>query len=236
MNLEFWKDWDKPWTQEQCQQRYVQGSRIGLRALAAEGDRSKKTVEDWCAAGKWVQERDRFQQNLQREIEQQTREKLAAELGEEYQQLNTEHFSSFKASRQLAALYFKMSARRLAYLQKIGSESELTAALENLSPVNANFWSLILDRAVRGERVASGLEYHDLNKAIDLLRQHGYEISDPTAQPTETQERQSITKGLTEEGAAILRAQILGIELGAVEDSRDLDALPDQMGAGQIAS
>lgn len=170
-----WKRWKKPWTRQQCEQRYVQGDRIFLKDLAVESGVSERQLERWSAEGEkpWPKLRREFGGELAAATTKKAIEKISEKASDEFSNLTFEHLEAYRIYRQLATIYGNF------LLEKANSNP---LELSKLPAYAINFWSLALDRSIQGERKAAGLEYEDVNKAIQFLQSLGYEIVDPTQQ------------------------------------------------------
>ncbi|MBD1804036.1 hypothetical protein H6F98_00920 [Microcoleus sp. FACHB-SPT15] len=120
---------------------------------------STKTLQRWS-------KKPAFQDFLS-EVRSQARVKTADQLTDELslslEQLAQEHLEAHRKVRRLA--------------------EKAIAALETRDPNEINMrelgvWSQVLARHIEGERTASSLQYLDLNKAIALVTQAGYEVSE----------------------------------------------------------
>lgn len=54
MTFDFWKEWAKPWSHEQCEERYVLGSAIRLKDLNKVSEVPLSTLLRWSASEHWV--------------------------------------------------------------------------------------------------------------------------------------------------------------------------------------
>ncbi|MGL4620017.1 MAG: hypothetical protein ACRCZS_13300 [Chroococcidiopsis sp.] len=216
MTQEFWKKWkEKPWVLEQCRDRYVRGLTISIAALSVESGVVKRTLERWSKREDWVEQRRQYQALMSASTDQKSIEKTSEKLSDEISLLATEHFKAHKSVRRLAEIYLNFTTTRIEQkLENVKSNPEyLEAELKSISPVVLNFWSLILDRSVKGERVAIGMDYEDVNKAIATLTSLGYVITDPTAQQNATLTQESTeTIGFSDIQFEQVRASILGVD------------------------
>lgn len=181
----FWDDWQHPWTEDQCRQRYVEGPKITLAQLAKLSGRSKGQLGDWSSAAGWVNARERFANSVRIETQQKTIDKLSDALSDEHAKVLTQHYQAQSQARQLAAIYFSTLTKLISREHQRGVDPEgLMRHLETNRAIAANTWSLILDRAIKGERVAMGIEFaQDLDAATRALQAAGYEIIPPQDDP-----------------------------------------------------
>ena len=193
--MNFWEDWPKPWTRDQCERRYVEGAKISLRKLSGLSGVPLSNLTRWSSTkdeeGKsWVGKRDQFEINLRSKTRKKTLEKVSNQLSEENSSVLTEHFTVQKTARELAGLFFQIQHKTIRDLEKHSSEE----ALKELSKIviSANFWSLILDRSIKGERTALGLEYEqNPDKAAQVLERLGLTVLDLNNDATTQSETES---------------------------------------------
>lgn len=175
----FWGRWKKPWSKEQCKRRYVQGPTITLRQLAVDSGRNKRTLERWSVEGSWDRECRQHVGKLSVATEQKFVEKVSESLSNDLAQIAIYHFHSHRIFHEIAI------AIGQDWLDKIRANP---ATINSVKPSEINFVSLVLDRAIAGERVAAALHYEDLNKAMQALQRHGYLVIDPTQTTANPQE------------------------------------------------
>ncbi len=176
-----WKRWKKPWSIEQCRGHYVHyEGRIDYKILAEHSGVPVGTLKRWSTKdpdGGWAVQRERHKTNLRPEIDRKVIEKTSEIIGNELAELAAEHFKLHKSARQVAALYFNMKAKILSQAQFEGLDA-LVKEFEKTNSKDLNNFSLVLDRHTKGERIATGLEYEDINKAIAAVNRAGYEVSE----------------------------------------------------------
>ena len=81
----------KQWTKEECRRRYVEGERIGQRALSEQSGRQPTVIARWCREGNWVQQREQYVSKLRAEIQAKTIEKTSDRLSDELAKRNEDH-------------------------------------------------------------------------------------------------------------------------------------------------
>lgn len=166
-----WDNWGKPWNQEQCEQRYVEGDRISLKELAKVSQAPIQTIRGWCRLTDWVGKRDRFQLDLKSKTQEKLIEKLSEKRSEEIAKLIKEHFKGYNNMRLIASIYFSNIGN------KIKNNSDYVLAI---NAQDCQKWASIFDKGVQGERQAMGMEYIDLNLAIMELEKAGYKVVEST--------------------------------------------------------
>lgn len=216
--------------------RYVQGSEITLRQLAKESDRNPSVIFRWSSKEQWEAERKHVESKLRAATLEKTIEKTSNKLSDEISDIATEHFNSAKYWRQLADLIVKGTIKQATKAQKKG-DGDFLKEIEKIKSqgINLSSWNLILDRSIKMERTALGLEYEDVNKAIAYLQKLGYEVRDPSLteqknSDTTTEKKVVASKGLTEDQINTIRAGILGVS----SDASDSATLPGEVGSGQL--
>ena len=172
----FWDSWDKkPWTKEQCARRYIEGDRISLRQLATDSEVALRTLCTWSSKGNWTEKRQQFGSKLAAVTQEKLIEKTSDRLSDTMAGLAEEHLKAHQQFRKLVQL------RTNVAISQINQADDRLAAIEAIDPVQFNLFSLILDRAIKGERAATGLEYQiDINSAAAVLENAGYVIIDPS--------------------------------------------------------
>lgn len=181
----------KEWTREACRDRYVRGEKISFRGLFRLTGRTQGTLLNWAKEdpeGHWNEQRERYQSAARAEIDRKTLEKTSEKVSDVLSDLAAEHYRLHKAARQVAALYFNTKSRLLAMAQAEGMES-LVEQLSKLNGKDLNNFSLVLDRHLKGERIATGLEYEDLNKAIAAVTRAGYNVQETESDDTATEDQ-----------------------------------------------
>lgn len=201
----------------------MRGAQISLKNLASESGNSRKTLEDWSRfdTPKWSEQRRHFQGELRVKCDNQAIEKVSNHVSE----LAVEHLRSYQTARKVIDEYFSWQAKRLDEVRGIPEHHE--AEIKSIRASNLNFMSLTQERVINGERLAAGLEWENVPKAIAFLQRLGYVITDPSLPSTTDAEAEleATPKGFTDEQAGDIRARILGIPQGSASPS----PLPGEM-------
>lgn len=174
--MEFWQDWPQPWSREQCRDRYVRGSKIGLRTLAEQSGRSLGTLGGWSSEDDWQVQREQFQDKKRSRTDEKIVEQVSQAIAEEAADVAAEHFNAHRSARKIAEFYLNAVS---AQLKRLTHPEMLEEALKAVSPLSLNFISLTLDRSIQGERQALGMEYDDINKAIAAIERTGLKVVAP---------------------------------------------------------
>ncbi len=166
----------RKWSKEECRIRYVQGEKIGQRALAEQSGRTKSVIAEWCSRENWVQQREQYQGKLRAEAEQKTIDKTSDRLSEDWAKINEEHLKGTELFRKMAlqfgmALGNKFSNASSEDKAKIAADKDFSLAVQK-------YGSLYKDM-VQLERIALGMEYMDSNKAIAKVIRDGYDVIEP---------------------------------------------------------
>ncbi len=120
---------------------------------------STKTLQRWSKKPAFQD----FLSEVRSQARVKTAEQLTDELSLSLEQLAQEHLDAHRKVRRLAE-------KAIAVFEK--------RELDEISTRELGVWSQVLARHIEGERVASSLQYLDLNKAIALVTQAGYEVSE----------------------------------------------------------
>ena len=178
-----WEELPKPWTKEQCRQRYVEGGDdIGIRGLANLAGLNKGTIEYWVRKEEWVRQRRQFRDRLKTETQQKAIEKTSERLSDELADISVANYEAHKLARDYAHTIFKIKAKDLQRVIKLPDEERLVE-LKKHSASDMNYWSLILSRSTQEIAAATGLPYYiNANTAFTKLEKEGYIIIDPRAE------------------------------------------------------
>lgn len=138
---------------------------ITLKDVAKEFNVPVSTIYIWSKEGLWKENRKNFLEEYHNESNRELIEESAKKFAGVISDLAYEHFESYRCTRVLAEKFFNNA---LLESQHMGF---------SVVDVNkAESWSRILDRAVKGEREAAGLEYEDLSKAIQEIERSGLTV------------------------------------------------------------
>lgn len=172
---------DKGWSREECRDRYVRGPRIGLRALAELSGVPFQTLGVWSRQDAWPEQRRQFQDSVKTLSDKKVREQIASQAVK----LSVEHLSSYSRVRRIADCLLRQIESKVIRLESSHPEladpeivkEQLKELMEVSNIGNINLLSLVLDRAIQGERNISGAEYEDLQKAANALKRRGFQIT-----------------------------------------------------------
>lgn len=179
------KDWEslsKPWSREDCRDRYVMGSKIGLRKLVEISGIDRRSLERWSSADKWPEKRRQFGG----EVAAKTQEAVIEALSEDRAAVIERHYEGFKEIESLGTSLLclaQKAADQMAELSKI--EPYHLQALTGASTSAAN----VLKTAIEGQRQALWLDLENINVAIGIVEKHGYHVTE--ADPEESEEDQT---------------------------------------------
>lgn len=204
-----------PWSKEECRDRYVRGTAISLRQLAPIAGIPLNTLTCWCRKDGWVGQRKQVQDKLTAETDHKTIEKTS----DRNSDLAVEHLNSYQSARRVIDAYFRWQSQKIEEVKDI--PERLEAELKSIRPSNINFWLLALERAINGERLAAGLEWENVPKAIAFLERLGYVVADPTISINQSVQAKEL--GLSDEAAGLIKAKLLGLS----EDFKTLPGIPD---------
>jgi hypothetical protein len=146
----------KPWSKEECRDRYVRGEKIGLRSLEELSGRGLSTLGEWSGTDDWVVQRERFWDERRTKTDQLIIEKSAEAISDELAAIATGHYETYKT----------VCERAEALLESAAEADEV------------NFLSLAIHRSIQGQRVALGMKFQDLNEAIAAIERAGFKVID----------------------------------------------------------
>lgn len=158
-----WTKWRKPWKQSYCERRYVEGDRIGLRALAKASGVSQSSLERWCTADGWVEKRGQFQGDLRAKTREKTLEARSDAIAQRQVEILQAHSDANaiyrKLAKNVAAIVHNLASVHRNDLSLSPAQREMKT-LKFLSDEarSISLWMGVLERAIAGERVANFLE------------------------------------------------------------------------------
>jgi hypothetical protein len=180
-----WEQLPKPWTKEQCRQRYVEGEDdIGFRGLSELSGYSKSKIAKWAAddVPTWAVQRGQYRDRIRTETQQKTIDKTSERLSDDLSDISVANYEAHKLARDYAHTIFKIKAKHLQQVIKLPDEERL-AELKKHSASDMNYWSLILSRSTQEIAAATGLPYYiNANTAFTKLEKEGYIILNPQAE------------------------------------------------------
>ena len=181
-----WDKLPKPWTQEQCRIRYVEGGdNIGLRAIALMSGRAESTLERWSSQEKWVVQRGQHKGKLKEVTQQKTIEKTSDKLSDQLSEIAIANYERHKLFRDYAAKIVQIKAQQLAEIQNLPLDERARILAKDHIGYEMNYWSQILRRSTDAIEGVTGLKYYvDINAAAGRLEKEGYEVIDPSNEQT----------------------------------------------------
>lgn len=188
----FWADLPKPWTKEQCEQRYTQGEKITLERLAEISGVPAPTLARWSrnAQPPWKDARKDYLAREGQLTRQKTADKVSDRLSDEMSELSIEQLEAYKLCREIATIKGRWLLAKLKRVfgeaqsphPEVSADDPLAAEFrettqnseaDKLDVTMLNFLSLTIDRCVRGERMVAGLDYEHINQAIAAVERTG---------------------------------------------------------------
>lgn len=164
--------WTQPWTKEQCKTKYLYAPDITLHQISQTSGVSYSTLKYWSRSDGWTDARKEVYKNAAVAIERRAAQDIAEQMRWEAADLQMEHYTAYNLQRALATLYFKAQNKKIAEARNLGNEG-LIDAIDSIKVADCDKWSQILDRAIKGERQAAGMDLEaDINKAMRLIEQY----------------------------------------------------------------
>jgi hypothetical protein len=173
------------WAREECRAKYLSDPSLSLRKLAEMSGWNRGRLSRWSEEdpdGTWADQRSRHQARLRSEIDRKIIDKASKIVSDDLTCLAEDHYKSHKLAKEIAIVVLQTIARKLAIAQQYG---DITTVVGSLNAVEINHWSNIIDRHIKGERQAKGMDYLDINVAIDTVTKAGYEVIDIAAKNQE---------------------------------------------------
>jgi hypothetical protein len=186
-----WSQLSRPWTIEQCRDRYVMGMRISLRALSKVSGVSAETISKASSRDRWTDQRAEFRAT----VNIKTFDIVSAQIAGKTAEILTAHyereldlFNYISRAAKLADKYTDQGITRLEEFEELKSElgGEELDKEEELNAYNPyrlqalmaslNLAQTALSSAIDGQRKALGLDYADINYAVSSVRRAGLEV------------------------------------------------------------
>lgn len=185
-----WDNFPKPWTIDQCRDRYVMGDRISLRSLSEISQTSYKVIANASVKDEWTNRRSKFRATVDEKtidiISSQIAGKTAEILGSHYDR-ELDMFNYISRGAKLADRITDRINAQIEELENIADgddrDNEKDAIVYSPYRLQALMASLNLAQAslcgaIDGQRKALGLDYSDINYAVSSVRRSGLEVVD----------------------------------------------------------
>ena len=171
-----WDNWTKPWSREQCKERYVRGDKISIRQIALASGRAKSSMERWRQDDNWEDDRRQYQVQLGTSVTEKAIEKTSERLSDEIADIAIANYQAHKMVRDYVVELIQI---RVAALEEDKKRDDLNMAaiLKKHGAESLNYLSLALARATQEIATVTGLQYHvDINAAIRRIEREGLGI------------------------------------------------------------
>jgi hypothetical protein len=179
------KDWanlPKPWSREDCRDRYVIGDKIGLRKLAEISGVQISSIFAWSSADDWPSDRKQFQS----ETVAKTRESVSDAIAEKSAAIIERHLEGFK---DFATLGISLGALAQQCSDQMAEQAPIDPyRLQALTGASTNAAN-VFKTAVEGQRQALWLDAENINVAIGIVEKHGYRVSEADAEDTASDQK-----------------------------------------------
>lgn len=182
---EFWKEWKKPWSEEQCRMVFIQSPRkISLEELAKLSGRSIRSFYDWQEkkSENWPELRIDFFKKLHTKAETIAIDKSAEFLAKSLRKELEYHFESARNYHELLRVHsIALKMEFVGYYDdfKAGklSQQEFIKKLKTLKGIEILNFVNALGRAIEIERQALAMDYfQNLDAASKFLEGAGYVV------------------------------------------------------------
>ncbi len=156
--------------------RYVQGERISLRNLEIISGVDIQQLSRRSKAEKWPEQRSQYESKLSTLLDEKVAEEVSTKISVELAALALENFNDYKATIKLARRFFDAWNK---HLDQIPNEDAVRDTITNeINPVQVQKYASVIDMAIKGLRVAAGLQYEDINTAIAKVTDAGYVVNE----------------------------------------------------------
>ena len=169
-----------------------------------------KHLAKWYHSESWIKERDKLN-NVEPIVPIPGAGEEKSSMVEKWESQVSQHEECYRMMRLLAQANVRILTRYLAKAQQAGDVATQESMAFRDGGRALVLWSKVMDLAIRGERLVTGAEYFDLNKAIALIRHFGYDIILPTA--VEESAAAVASPGLSLETSDRILTEALGVEL-----------------------
>lgn len=179
-------DWDsleKPWSREECRDRYVQGRQVSLRELAELSGVSFKTIAEWSRFDAWVEQRRRVQNEIRAKTDALVGDAIAASNAERLKA----HLKAYQDVADLGLSLIGLAQQCANDLANDKNKSVNPYQLQALASSSSQAASVV-KTAIDGQRQALWMDLENINHAIAVVEKHGYHVSE--GDPKDTQEDQ----------------------------------------------
>jgi hypothetical protein len=168
-----WETAPKPWTEEICRRRYVEGDGISLREIAIESGVSFGVLKNWSRGGKhtkrnvpWPVQREQWVSNLRQKTADKSAERISDKFAQANEAMVEEHIKDWRRSREIVSQYLAAVKVKLASISGASvdpSKIEIAEKTLDFMKSVAGRTSLltcasVLGQAVDGERKAAYLD------------------------------------------------------------------------------
>lgn len=179
-------NYPKPWTIIQCRDRYVMGTRIGLRALSKISEVPYPTIANASSTDKWTLQREKFRATVDDKTIDVVSAQIAgrtAEIFKEHYELEVAVFQGSRVAIDMVMLQMQSVIEKFKQMKDDppiededdrGSSKrayEMQALTSSLKSAQET-----IEGAINGQRKALGLDYSDINYAISSVRRAGLEV------------------------------------------------------------
>ncbi|WP_392408165.1 hypothetical protein [Chlorogloeopsis fritschii] len=140
----------------------------------------------WCSDEDWVGQREQFQAEMRKIVQQKTLEKTSEKLSEELSEIASANYKAHRLVRDYVHAIFQMRAKDLKRIQFLSHEEQIIE-LKKLSPSEINYWSQVLTRSTQEISAATGLDYWiNVNTSMRRIEKEGYIVVDPNENVIQT--------------------------------------------------
>jgi hypothetical protein len=133
-------------------------------------------VGAWSSEDNWIQERERYHNELRTKTEEKVIEATSDRLADELTRMNEEHIKGFELFRKMSQNFAAILA---AEIQETSNSDRSKKVTNKDFTLAVQRYSAIFAQMAQMQRMSLGMKYMDLNVAMDEVIKAGYEVNEP---------------------------------------------------------
>ena len=170
---------DKKWSLDKCEIEFLSlEGKMSERVieLSKRSKLSEPTIWRYYRKGNWKQKVEDFDRDMIAAVTQKTIDKTSDRLSDELAKLNEEHIKGSELFRKMAQQFAGILATEI---QNCSPEDRVKKLTNKEFTLAINRYANVFATAVALQRQATGMQYLDINTAIEQVTRNGYEVSEP---------------------------------------------------------
>lgn len=174
----------KTWSKEECRLRYVQGERIGLKALAIESGVPFGSLKRWSSSEKpetWPQMRKQYDAEVRLLTHQKSVELVSDAIATSNEAIIAEHLEMLAILREIVSMFLKVVQFKLKEIEdstepSVVNDRQLDFLISIAGRCPLTVYSNALHLAIQGERQALHLDLVDPAILEKAANRHGLSL------------------------------------------------------------